>query len=1547
MSSLAVGTPDHGFGVSAQFATLVDLLEWRARFQAERVAYTFLVENGTERISLSWSQLHRKAQLIGQRLNAMGANGKTVLLLYPSDLEYVAAFFGCLYAGAIAVPAYPPRLNRTLHRVHAIVADSQATLALSVSFIRDRMEPLCQQVPSLSSLKWLTTDDLEEDAQVEWRNPSLTGETPAFLQYTSGTTSQPKGVIVTHANLMHNQQMIQQAFDQTESSIIVGWLPLYHDMGLIGNVLQTLFVGARCVLMSPATFLQSPFSWLQAISAFKATTSGGPNFAYDLCARKVTEEQRAQLDLSSWKVAFNGAEPIRPPTFKRFAKAFGPCGFKPEAFHPCYGLAEATLFVSGKASHGQPKVESFSVSELVKNRVLSAAGNGTEAKSLVSCGVAFGGQKLVVVDPDTSLPCPVGEVGEIWVSGPSVAGGYWNQPEATAQTFNATLAGDDKETFLRTGDLGFLHDGELYVTGRLKDLIIIRGLNHYPQDIEQTVEQSHRALRPGCGAAFSLEIEGEERLIIVQEVQRNRTGADKEIVDAIRQRVAEEHEVQVSAIALVRQGTIAKTSSGKIQRNACRKAFVTGKLEVEFEWREAARASITQIDASAVAASTERDLVPESPEGWLQTKLAALLRVDVAEIDINQPITRYGLDSLMVVELSHGIEEKFGVAIPLASLFESVTIADLSALLRGRSPNEIGSAYFAGNNSDSGVHPASRTQQSLWFLHQLAPDDPTYNLAFAARVRGNLDAGSLRNAFQSLVDRHASLRTTFADDNGEPVQRVLEHSSVHFEEHNASEWDQAALDERLVAEAQRPFDLEHGPLLKVHLFTRTAGESVLLLTTHHIIVDLWSLTVLMHELGILYHAARSGAQAELPPLAGQYVDYVRWQNELLSSETGQSHRRYWVEQLAGPLPALALPTDRPRPPLQTYRGAAHSFRLNPELTRRLKALSKDQNATLYMTLLAAFQVLLYRYTGQQEILVGSPTSGRNRGWLAGLVGYLVNPVAVRAMISADQSFADFLQHVRRTVLSAFEHQDYPFALQVQDVQPERDASRSPVFQVMFALQKSHLRSDQSVAAFAVGDPGGQIPLGDVVLESVALPQRTARFDITLLMAETGEHLSASLEYNTDLFDATTIARLSQQFERLLESIVMSPATAVSRLTILSETEQALLATWNDTRRAYPTGETMHRLFEAQVERTPSAVALTTGSQRVTYEELNKHGNRLAHHLLEVGVSTEDRVGILLRRSSELVISLLGTLNAGACYVPLDPQYPRERLEFMRDDAGLKVLLTTRELAESLGLLDTELPLLFVEEIRTQTSSNPSVRVDAQQLGYLIYTSGSTGRPKGVAIEHASATAFVHWASEVFDRDDLRSVLFSTSICFDLSIFEMFVTLSRGDQVVLADNALQLAALPAANEVMLINTVPSAMTELLRMGAVPDSVRVVNLAGEPLTDELVAEMYATTQVERVYNLYGPTEYTTYSTFTLLKNGEHVTIGRPVANTRVQVLDEELQPVPVGVIGDLYINGSGLARGYWQRPEMTAEKFIPDSLGGEAGGRLYRTGDKARY
>jgi acyl-CoA synthetase (AMP-forming)/AMP-acid ligase II len=577
-----------------EWASLVELGRARAASQGERPLYTFYPDRAsTPPAELSYAGLDLRARAIGAALQRQGAAGQRALLLYPPGLEFVAAFFGCLYGGVVAVPAYPPRSARNLPRLLEIARDARPAIALTTAELKAAIGGLATQVPELAALRLLATDEVPVEEAAAWRDPGVSGSSLAFLQYTSGSTASPKGVMVSHGNLQHNEEMIRQAFGQSAESVIVGWLPLYHDMGLIGNVLQPLFLGARCLLMSPIAFLQSPKRWLAAISHHRATTSGGPNFAYDLCVRKIAPADREDLDLSSWDLAFNGAEPVRAESMARFAAAFAGCGFKESAFFPCYGLAEATLFVAGGAaagkSRGVPRVAAFDRALLETGEAKPLPEADPASRTLVSCGRAWHGQELAIVDPLSLTRIPDRRVGEVWVRGASVARGYWKRPEATAETFDGRLAGvsaaEGQEPFLRTGDLGFVDGGELFVTGRLKDLIIIRGRNLYPQDIELTVERSHAALRPGCGAAFSVEVGEEERLVVVQELERHEDVPPapetiEEIADAIRRAVAEEHEAQVHQVVLLRAASIPKTSSGKLQRRACRAALLGGKLDV-------------------------------------------------------------------------------------------------------------------------------------------------------------------------------------------------------------------------------------------------------------------------------------------------------------------------------------------------------------------------------------------------------------------------------------------------------------------------------------------------------------------------------------------------------------------------------------------------------------------------------------------------------------------------------------------------------------------------------------------------------------------------------------------------------------------------------------------------------------------------------------------------------------------------------------------------------------------------------------------------------
>jgi acyl-CoA synthetase (AMP-forming)/AMP-acid ligase II len=636
------------------------------------------VDGQTEKGTLTYGELDRNARAVAAALQARGLAGERALLLYPPGLDYVAAFFGCLYAGVVAVPAYPPRRNRSSDRLQAIVANARAAAVLTTPSLDAVAGRLGGQAPGRQPLHWLVSDEASAADARAWQEPTLSGETLAFLQYTSGSTAAPRGVVLTHGNLLHNCRWIQRRFEHTRDSRGLIWLPPYHDMGLIGGILQPLHLGCPCYLMSPTSVFSNPFSWLQAVSRYRATSSGGPNFAYELCVRKVTPEQRATLDLSCWQVAFTGAEPVRADTLERFTELFSPCGFRREAFYPCYGLAEATLLAAGGKKGAPPVTLSVRKASLESNQVLPAAPGEPGTQTLVGCGHSLADQQTLIVHPEKLTRCPSGEIGEIWIAGPSVAQGYWDQPEVSRQTFAARLADTGEGPFLRTGDLGFLNEGELFVTGRLKDLIILCGRNLYPQDLERTAERSHPDLSPGCGAAFSIECDGQERLVIAYETIPRRQPDVSAVAEAVRRAVAEEHEAELHAFVLLKFGGMPKTSSGKVQRHACRGAFLAGTLEAHGEWR-----AISQPSGGGLTRAAVLGVPPHQRQALLEAhfrgQVARVLRLDPAAIDPHQPVNTFGLDSLTTLELKNALVESLGVSLPVTTFLRGLSISTLAS----------------------------------------------------------------------------------------------------------------------------------------------------------------------------------------------------------------------------------------------------------------------------------------------------------------------------------------------------------------------------------------------------------------------------------------------------------------------------------------------------------------------------------------------------------------------------------------------------------------------------------------------------------------------------------------------------------------------------------------------------------------------------------------------------------------------------------------------------------------------------------------------------
>ncbi|HEV2846615.1 MAG TPA: amino acid adenylation domain-containing protein, partial [Thermoanaerobaculia bacterium] len=817
--------------------------------------------------------------------------------------------------------------------------------------------------------------------------------------------------------------------------------------------------------------------------------------------------------------------------------------------------------------------------------------------------------------------------------------------------------------------------------------------------------------------------------------------------------------------------------------------------------------------------------------------------------------------------------------------------------------------------------PLSFAQERLWVLDQLDPGKPTYNIPTALRLRGPLDLSALTASLQEIVRRHDVLRTVFPAVGDRPVQKVVRNSGLALPVTDLAGLPPAQREaeaKRVVtAEARRPFDLAVGPLVRGVLLRLDEDDHAVLFVLHHVVADGWSMGVMVNELAALYEAFLENRPSPLPELAVQYADYAAWQREWLRGHTLKTQIAYWRGQLAG-APALELPTDRPRPPVQRFRGASRSFFLSRETSEALAALGQAEGATLFMTLAAAFQVLLHRYSGQNDILVGTPVAGRNRAEVEGLIGFFVNTLVLRSGLAGGPGFPALVRRVRRGTLEAFAHQELPFEKLVEELQPERDLSRSPLFQVMFSLQNAN--------SARLDLPGLRLsswPLGEAVV---------AKFDLTLTMVERSEGLGGSLEYSTDLFDRPTIDRMLGHFRTLLNAIVAEPLCSVSELPLLTGAErEQLLSAWNATGREVP-AFCVHEGIAAQAARTPDAVAVTFGAMALTYRELDRRANALAHRLRELGVRPETRVGIALERSLEMVVGLLAVLKAGGAYVPLDPSYPAERLDFMREDAGISLLLTRDFFAEA-----------------GEIEQPPVGGAGPWNLAYVIYTSGSTGRPKGVQISHEALTNFLASMAErpgIGAGDVLLAV---TSLSFDIAGLELYLPLLAGGRVALASreeaaDGHRLRELIAASGATVLQATPATWRLLLEAGWTGGEGLKALCGGEALPPSLASSLRE--RVGSLWNVYGPTETTVWSTVEEIAGEGAVTIGRPIANTTVYILDAWGSPAPVGVPGELLLGGAGLARGYLRRPELTAERFVPDPFG-PAGLRLYRTGDLARY
>lgn len=1446
---------------------LTAVLDQRAAVDAERLAFRFLADGEEHERLLHCGELLRQAHVRAGRLVEAGASGKPVLLMEPPGLDFIVGLFACWFAGAIAVPAYPPRGNRHRQRLEAILRDSGATLAIG--------ETPAKPLPGVTVL---TTDELATGNPFEREAPHVDG--PCLIQYTSGSTAKPKGVVLHHHHLRNHLAALGSTLKGLGIRSMLSWLPPYHDMGLILKILFSFDSGVPLTFFSPDHFVQRPVRWLRAISRYRADFSGGPNSAFDLCLRSIRDEELAGLDLSCWNAAPTGAERIRIETLQRFTRRFAPYGFRPETFLPGYGLAEATLTVTACRSG---RFQSIS--------------HHPQAGQHVSCGPVVDGSTLRIADPATGRTLPTGEIGEIRVKGASIAAGYWNRPEESAKVF-----GTDGE--LRTGDRGYLENGELYVVGRIKDLIILGGTNVAPEDVESALAGTFPQFT--AAAAFSGESPAGEGLVLAIESQRLPEKELAELAVAIRRSIADSLELPIHRIVFVRAGTLPRTTSGKLQRSTAREAFKDGKLVVIFD---------------------EAALSPMLPPGgkWLDAVLDAVREVTGRDgVRAEDDLIAFGLSSIEATRLSALLRATTGIEVSLAELFSAASFGHLATSFEGRRgnpPQEIA----PGSGRDSGL--LTHSQERMGFLHQLEPESAAYHVFGALELDGPLDVAALGRAFAALIARHAILRSRHVMQDGRLVVRLDDSPPPAIERSNGPR------DAVLKAFALRPFDLANDSPVRALLIACGKKHHILALCAHHIVADGWSVRLMVRDLAA-YYATFAGGQQAPPPLAGaDYLDYAAWHRRWVESGATDAATYYWKRRLSGHSGVMELATDFPRPAKPSSLGGAIERVVPAGLVERVTAFAKARRVTPFMVQLAAFLLLLRRHGGDDDPVVAVPVANRNHAAAADLVGTLVNTLPFRLTLDPSETFLSLLDRVRDAAFEMQAAQDAPFERIIEAVRPERARDRSPLAQVMFDHQEIPITETWH---------------GGLRCRPYLAHRGAVQFDLSLLYFVLSDRQQVVLEYRGDLFKKETAAAMIDRYLATLEAVCRESERPIRAIDGLSESDlRHLLSVGQGPERPGFPKQTAPALIAATCQRLPKRTALVCGEESFDYATLDSHAAALAASLQAKGVRPGDRLSLLLERDPLLPVALLAAWKCGAAYVPLDAANPPERLALVLEDQAPLHVLVSQALVDR---LPPDTASIVLDPAMATGSERPEhVSVRPEDTAYILYTSGSTGKPKGVVVSHGALANFLLSMQEQPGFAEGQRLLAVTTVSFDISALEIFLPLVAGGTVDLVpggvsrDPAVLLSRLEASKPDVMQAT-PATWRMLIDAGWHGSPAMKLLCGGEAMDLPLASKLLPLGR--ELWNLYGPTETTVWSTiWRVPDNPERILIGQPIANTGIHIAGSDGSPLPPGVPGELLISGAGLADGYWQRPELTAERFVATASAEMP--RVYRTGDLARW
>ncbi len=1497
--------------------------------------------------SLSYRELDQRATQLAYALLQQGVGrGVRVGVCLERSPEMLVALLAIFKAGGAFVPldpAFPPE------RLTYIAQDAQLPLLLTQQRLLTRLSALPAR-PLAIDTDWPSIAQAPVVAL-----PQIDGSDLAYLIYTSGSTGRPKGVLIPHSGIVNYLVWCAQAYHADAGRGAPVHASIAAD-AIFPSLFAPLFVGRSVVVFPQEQALEALGDDLLAQGQFsfiKITPS----------QLEVLNYRMPQRDATGWvDTLVVGAEAVRSEVLQYWQRH-----------------APTTVLLN-----------EYGPTETVVGCSIYPVLPDSRYSGVLPIGLPIANLRFYVLDR-AMRPLPIGVPGELYIGGDGVAWGYLNRPGLTAEKFVPDpFSGEAGARLYRSGDVVRYLDeraANIAFLGRRDDQVKIRGYRVELGEIEALLDQ-HPLVREVVVLARE-ERPGQSRLVAyVVPDQEQRTKPVLSEVEGNKEQNGEKPDSQFSILNSQFSGELRDYLKERLPEYMVPAVFMLleqmplaphGKIDRQ-------RLPLPEVDRGGLE---EAFVAPRTP---LEAQMAAIWSqvLGSPELGVHDNFFALGGHSLMATQVMTRVRSAFEVELPLRALFEAPTVAGLAARisLAQTEASVLPPIRPVPRNPDPSIRqdsagrgdiplPLSFAQQRLWFLDQLNPDSAIGNVYNAYRVTGALDRDALLQSLQGLIARHESLRTTFVSVDGQVRQVIAPPSAPPLSVVDLRTYPQVERETRVrsfvLKEAQQPFDLANGPLMRVALLQLNTNDHVLVLTLHHIICDEWSLSKFFDELDILYRAACTGTRAELPPQPIQYADFAAWQQQWLQGPVLERQMAYWKQRLEGAPPILELPADHARPAIQSYRGDMIDFELPASLAAALTRLSQREGVTLFMTLLAAFQTLILRYTGQTDIVVGSPIAGRTRREVEELIGPFINTLVLRSDLSGNPAFLEVLRRVREIALDAYAHQDLPFEKLVEELQPERDLSRDPLVQVIFDLHNI--------------EGSTTLRLGELTSQALETDSGTTKADLTLIMEELGDRLTGTVMYATDLFEAGTIERLIGHFQTLLEGIIAQPQARLADLPLLSEAERRqLLVEWNATASGYPADSPIHSLFAAQAARSPDAIAVEDHAARLTYRELDQRANQLAHELRARGIGRETRVGICLERSTELLVALLGVLKAGAAYVPLDPHFPQERLAFMLQDAQVALLLTTREQRTKnkeqsttgrKGVLHTPpadheraysttppadheraysttppadheraysttppadhgQPTVIELDtdwstIARQPTTEPQSDVSGEDLAYVIYTSGSTGLPKGVMVRHRSLTNFLCTMREQPGLSADDTLLALTTLSFDIAGLELYLPLLVGARLVLAtteegrDPMLLQQRLTTSGATVLQAT-PTTWRLLLTGGWEGDAQLTALCGGEALPPDLAEQVR--TRTRALWNLYGPTETTIWSTGQLVEAETPLSIGRPIANTEVYVLDREMRLLPTGVAGELYIGGDGLARGYHNRPELTAERFVPN-------------------